>query len=113
MQDSTDLHWFNEETYQSEKVPLVENMPIIIESSSGESSNRDLNRYHALSRNIDATLAQIDMETFRSEDINHIYSTLPELDSSCGPVVEDGGEEFASVSGSLLDEITTDSHYLR
>ncbi|XP_015785570.1 homeobox protein 5-like [Tetranychus urticae] len=112
MQDSTDLHWFNEETYQSEKVPLVENMPIIIESSSGESSNRDLNRYHALSRNIDATLAQIDMETFRSEDINHIYSTLPELDSSCGPVVEDGGEEFASVSGSLLDEITTDSHYL-
>ncbi|XP_053214906.1 homeobox protein 5-like isoform X2 [Panonychus citri] len=129
MQDSTDLHWFNEETYQSEKTHLIENMPIISESSTNtESINRTTggnhyhqNRYHVLSRNIDATLAEIDMETFTSEDINHIYSTLPELDSSCsaddggggdGTVTEDGGEEFASVTGSLLDEIHSDSHYL-
>ncbi|GLH06664.1 Uncharacterized protein GBIM_12135 [Gryllus bimaculatus] len=63
-----------------------------------------------LARDIDANLAEVDMEDFRSEDIHSVLSTLPamccgDLQAACEP----GGEMFASVSGSLLARLEMDA----
>lgn len=58
--------------------------------------------YDDLARNIDANLAEIDMETFRSEDINSILA-LPTIYSASDEYQsEKNGEQAASVSASLL-----------
>ncbi|XP_055925000.1 uncharacterized protein LOC129956962 isoform X2 [Argiope bruennichi] len=63
--------------------------------------------YDDLSKNIDANLAEIDMETFRSEDINSILA-LPAIYS--GDFQSEGrGEQCASVSGSLLNGLELDT----
>uniref|UniRef100_T1J3S1 DnaJ homolog subfamily A member 1 n=1 Tax=Strigamia maritima TaxID=126957 RepID=T1J3S1_STRMM len=49
--------------------------------------------YDDLAKNIDANLAEIDMEDFRSEDIHSILAL---------PAMFCGGEQFASISGSLM-----------
>ncbi|RXG70486.1 hypothetical protein Avbf_00141 [Armadillidium vulgare] len=56
--------------------------------------------YETLSRNIDANLAEIDMDDFRSEDIHQLLS-LPNICTD----LQDGNEEdiYSSVSGSLID----------
>lgn len=48
-------------------------------------------KYESISRNIDANLAEIDMETFRSEDINAVFR-------------QQGGEECASLSESMFND---------
>ncbi|XP_022661087.1 uncharacterized protein LOC111258799 isoform X3 [Varroa jacobsoni] len=63
--------------------------------------NMDLS-YEDFSKNMDANLAQIDMETFRSEDINHAILSLQSARAGVG-------EECASLSGSLIDDLPIDS----
>ncbi|KAG8183402.1 hypothetical protein JTE90_008302 [Oedothorax gibbosus] len=63
--------------------------------------------YDDLSKNIDANLAEIDMETFRSEDINSILA-LPAIYSGDFQS-ESRGEQCASVSGSLLNGLDLDT----
>lgn len=63
--------------------------------------------YDDLSKNIDANLAEIDMETFRSEDINSILA-LPAIYSGDFQSASHG-EQCASVSGSLLNALELDS----
>ncbi|XP_042894874.1 uncharacterized protein [Parasteatoda tepidariorum] len=63
--------------------------------------------YDDLSKNIDANLAEIDMETFRSEDINSILA-LPAIYSGDFQS-ESRGEQCASVSGSLLNGLELDT----
>ncbi|KAG1654253.1 Iporin [Nymphon striatum] len=58
--------------------------------------------YDDLSRNIDASLAEIDMETFRSADINSILA-LPTIYSASDEYQsERKGEQQASVSASMI-----------
>ncbi|XP_054712851.1 uncharacterized protein LOC129222378 [Uloborus diversus] len=63
--------------------------------------------YDDLSKNIDANLAEIDMETFRSEDINSILA-LPAIYSGDFQSASHG-EQCASVSGSLLNGLELDA----
>ncbi|KFM79797.1 hypothetical protein X975_18888, partial [Stegodyphus mimosarum] len=63
--------------------------------------------YDDLSKNIDANLAEIDMETFRSEDINSILA-LPAIYSGDFQSASHG-EQCASVSGSLLNGLELDT----
>ncbi|GIY92415.1 iporin [Caerostris extrusa] len=69
-------------------------------------TKKDLS-YDDLSKNIDANLAEIDMETFRSEDINSILA-LPAIYSGDFQS-ESRGEQCASVSGSLLNGLELDT----
>jgi hypothetical protein len=46
-------------------------------------------------------LAEIDIENFKSEDINSMLS-YPEIST---PIQHEGGEEYASVSESLIREL--------
>lgn len=63
--------------------------------------------YDDLSKNIDANLAEIDMETFRSEDINSILA-LPAIYSGDFQSASHG-EQCASVSNSLLNGLGLDT----
>jgi hypothetical protein len=42
----------------------------------------DLSYYDDMARNLDANLAEVDMEDFRTEDIHSILTTLPTM--CCG-----------------------------
>ncbi|XP_076030710.1 uncharacterized protein LOC143018962 isoform X3 [Oratosquilla oratoria] len=68
--------------------------------------HRDLS-YDDLARNLDANLAEIDMDDFCSEDIHNLL-TLPTM---CGEFQQsaDEGEMFASVSRSMMDKYDFDS----
>ncbi|RWS31542.1 hypothetical protein B4U80_06905 [Leptotrombidium deliense] len=101
MQESSDFQWcLEEEEYQRS---------LISSKNTPRNHVNGANNYEVISRNIDANLAEIDMETFKSEDI-HAILTLPTIISrESVPVQQQGGEEFASVSDSLLQEI--ESYY--
>ncbi|KAG0729600.1 hypothetical protein GWK47_030008 [Chionoecetes opilio] len=71
----------------------------VLEASRGPL--QDLS-YETLARNLDANLAEIDMDDFHSEDIHNLL-TLPTM---CGEFQSAGdGEMFASVSGSMMNKI--------
>ncbi|RWS14801.1 uncharacterized protein B4U79_13502 [Dinothrombium tinctorium] len=112
MHESSDFHWCTEEEEYQRNLISSHNAPkSIFQGSFLNTFNKeyDTNNYEVISRNIDANLAEIDMETFKSEDINAILS-LPNMLSHESPSVQQqGGEEFASVSDSLLQEIEFDS----
>ncbi|XP_066990152.1 uncharacterized protein [Macrobrachium rosenbergii] len=75
----------------------------VLEPSQGQL--QDLS-YETLARNLDANLAEIDMDDFRSEDIHNIL-TLPTM---CGEFQSaEDGEMFASVSGSMMDRYDLES----
>uniref|UniRef100_A0A2R5L997 Putative phosphatase 1 binding protein n=1 Tax=Ornithodoros turicata TaxID=34597 RepID=A0A2R5L997_9ACAR len=60
--------------------------------------------YEDLSKNIDANLAEIDMETFRSEDM-HALLALPALYGGTDFQSASHGDRCASVSGSFLETL--------
>ncbi|XP_071516962.1 uncharacterized protein [Panulirus ornatus] len=75
----------------------------VLEPSQGQL--QDLS-YETLARNLDANLAEIDMDDFHSEDIHNIL-TLPTM---CGEFQSaEDGEMFASVSGSMMNKYDLDS----
>nr|XP_053629908.1 uncharacterized protein LOC128686818 isoform X1 [Cherax quadricarinatus] len=75
----------------------------VLEPSQGQL--QDLS-YETLARNLDANLAEIDMDDFHSEDIHNIL-TLPTM---CGEFQSaEDGEMFASVSGSMMNKYELDS----
>lgn len=55
--------------------------------------------YEDISRNIDANLAEIDMETFRSEDINAIF-TMPNMFDRID-IRQKGCEQYNSMPASF------------
>lgn len=61
-----------------------------------------------MAKNIDANLAEIDMETFRSEDIHSILA-LPAIYSGDLQASRHQGEKGASVSESILGAFEIDS----
>ncbi|XP_042859970.1 uncharacterized protein LOC122245907 isoform X6 [Penaeus japonicus] len=79
----------------------------VLEPSQGQL--QDLS-YETLARNLDANLAQIDMDDFHSEDIHNIL-TLPTMCGEFQSLLQsaEDGEMFASVSGSMMDRYDLDS----
>lgn len=51
--------------------------PSVISSLSVSYSSKDLGYYDDLARNLDANLAEIDMESFRTADIHTLLTALP------------------------------------
>lgn len=90
--------------YKWESQQLTGQCPTSIYSVS--LNQKEIN-YEDLSKNIDANLAEIDMETFRSEDIHSILA-LPVMYSGDFQSATNG-EQCASVSGSLLGGLELDS----
>ncbi|XP_077483833.1 uncharacterized protein LOC144093943 isoform X2 [Amblyomma americanum] len=78
----------------------------VIGDDGGSLGGVDLS-YEDLSKNFDANLAEIDMETFRSEDI-HAILTLPVLYGGDFQSAS-RGEQCASVSGSFLEALPLDA----
>lgn len=78
----------------------------VIGDDGGSLGGVDLS-YEDLSKNFDANLAEIDMETFRSEDI-HAILTLPALYGGDFQSAS-RGEQCASVSGSFLEALPLDA----
>lgn len=51
--------------------------PSVLSSLSASYSREDLGYYDDLARNLDANLAEIDMESFRTADIHTLLTALP------------------------------------
>ncbi|GAB6019332.1 hypothetical protein CHUAL_000926 [Chamberlinius hualienensis] len=115
--DVSDYQWFPDyvdgDSINATSMRQSQHRPSIFSSLLNYSSNiHDIN-YEAISRNIDANLAEIDMEDFRSEDINsilaipNIYSTT---DMGGGDFHSSGshGEQAASLSASIMAHFDDD-----
>ncbi|KAK7872760.1 hypothetical protein R5R35_011887 [Gryllus longicercus] len=108
VQECQDYQWFLDYGYREGGGPQPgAGLLASLASSSGLTAPAG---YEDLARDIDANLAEVDMEDFRSEDIHSVLSTLPamccgDLQAACEP----GGEMFASVSGSLLARLEMDA----
>lgn len=77
VQDNSDYQWFLDYGYRDGAT----HQHTSILSSLGESYGgpEDVGYYEALSKNLDANLAEADMESFRTEDIHALLTTLPAL----------------------------------
>lgn len=51
--------------------------PSILSSLSASYTNKDVGYYDDISRNLDANLAEVDMENFRTADIHTLLTALP------------------------------------
>lgn len=51
--------------------------PSVLSSLSASYTQDDLGYYDDLARNLDANLAEVDMENFRTSDIHTLLTTLP------------------------------------
>lgn len=51
--------------------------PSVLSSLSASYTREDLGYYDDLARNLDANLAEIDMESFRTADIHTLLTALP------------------------------------
>lgn len=70
----------------------------------------DIGYYDALAKNMDANLAEADMESFRTEDIHALLTNLPPMCTDhLSQEANRQGESFASVSGSMMAKFDFDS----
>ncbi|KRT85792.1 hypothetical protein AMK59_1470, partial [Oryctes borbonicus] len=70
----------------------------------------DIGYYDALAKNMDANLAEADMESFRTEDIHALLTNLPPMCTDhLSQENNRQGESFASVSGSMMAKFDFDS----
>ncbi|KAK6644331.1 hypothetical protein RUM43_000598 [Polyplax serrata] len=89
LQDNSDYQWFLDYGYKENNFSHHQSI-----LSIGRS--QDLVYYDRMARNLDANLAEVDMDDFNREDIHSVLSSLPNV-----PGVEER-EMFASVSGSIM-----------
>lgn len=105
IQDNSDYQWFLDYGYR--EAPGGHHVSVL--SYSEDAGLRPgAPRYDDLARDLDANLAEVDMEDLRTEDIHSILSTLPAM--CCADIQsERRGEMFASVSGSMMAKFEFDS----
>lgn len=109
LQESGDLHWFTEDHH----IQQHHSSNHIDSDSSKPQSSHHSSEYEAIARDRDANLAQIDMETFKTEDINHLYTlSASEIDNNSSNYGENDGDEYASFTQSLFEEMTSNDHYI-
>ncbi|KAK5650643.1 hypothetical protein RI129_001672 [Pyrocoelia pectoralis] len=105
IQDNSDYQWFLDYNYRDGST----NHHTSILSLSEPYDSNDVGYYDALAKNMDANLAEADMESFRTEDIHALLTNLPAMCTD--PLSQDNhqGESFASVSGSMMAKYDFDS----
>ncbi|XP_076246335.1 uncharacterized protein LOC143186535 isoform X3 [Calliopsis andreniformis] len=104
VQDNVEYQWFIDYGYRDGGLHVH---PSILSSLSASYSREDLGYYDDLARNLDANLAEIDMESFRTADIHTLLTALPVM---CTDPVQHSEfnyqrERYASISGSVMEKL--------
>ncbi|KAJ9580661.1 hypothetical protein L9F63_024162, partial [Diploptera punctata] len=111
IQDNSDYQWFLDYGYRDGSSATHQSLhqhTSVLSSLTASYGCDDLSYYDDMAKNLDANLAEVDMENFRTEDIHSILTTLPAM--CCGEIQsERQGEMFASVSGSMMAKFDFDS----
>nr|XP_031845261.1 uncharacterized protein LOC116432457 isoform X2 [Nomia melanderi] len=90
VQDNVEYQWFIDYGYRDGGLHIH---PSVLSSLSASYSKEDLGYYDDLARNLDANLAEIDMESFRTADIHTLLTALPVMCTD--PVQHSEGEDSA------------------
>ncbi|XP_058804702.1 uncharacterized protein LOC131671916 isoform X2 [Phymastichus coffea] len=106
IQDNMDYQWFID--YRDGGLHVH---PSVLSSLSASYTKDDLGYYDDLARNIDANLAEVDMESFRTADIHTLLTALPVM---CTDPVQHSEfnyqrERYASISGSVMEKLDISS----
>ncbi|XP_023019159.2 uncharacterized protein isoform X2 [Leptinotarsa decemlineata] len=106
IQDNSDYQWFLDYGYRDGGTNHHTSILSLPESYEAG----DVNYYDVFSKNMDANLAEADMESFRTEDIHALLTNLPPMCSDhLSQENNRQGECFASVSGSMMAKFDLDS----
>ncbi|XP_044762319.1 uncharacterized protein LOC123319421 isoform X3 [Coccinella septempunctata] len=106
VQDNSDYQWFLDYGYRDGGTNHHTSLLSLPESYEAG----DLNYYDAFSKNMDANLAEADMESFRTEDIHALLTNLPPMCTDhLSQENHRQGECYASVSGSMMAKFDFDS----
>ncbi|XP_033226568.1 uncharacterized protein LOC117179048 isoform X3 [Belonocnema kinseyi] len=89
VQDNSEYQWFID-SYRDGGLHVH---PSVLSSLSASYTRDDLGYYDDLARNLDANLAEVDMESFRTADIHTLLTALPVMCTE--PVQHSEGEESA------------------
>ncbi|XP_012276406.1 uncharacterized protein LOC105697569 isoform X2 [Orussus abietinus] len=90
IQDNSEYQWFVDYSYRDGALPVH---PSVLTSLSASYTQDDLGYYDDLVRNLDANLAEVDMESFRTADIHTLFTALPVMCTD--PVQHSEGEDSA------------------
>ncbi|XP_076253104.1 uncharacterized protein LOC143191665 isoform X4 [Rhynchophorus ferrugineus] len=105
IQDNSDYQWFLDYGYRdggSNHHTSILSLP--------ESYEAGDNYYDALAKNMDANLAEADMESFKTEDIHALLTNLPPMCTDhLSQETNRQGESYAEVSGSMMEKYDLDS----
>ncbi|XP_076655206.1 uncharacterized protein LOC143360348 isoform X3 [Halictus rubicundus] len=104
VQDNVEYQWVVDYGYRDGGLHIH---PSVLSSLSASYSREDLGYYDDLARNLDANLAEIDMESFRTADIHTLLTALPVM---CTDPVQHSEfnyqrERYASISGSVMEKL--------
>lgn len=103
IQDNSDYQWFIDFSYRDNHHTSILSLPESYDAG-------DIANYEALAKNMDANLAEADIESFRTEDIHALLTNLPPMCSEqLSQESHRQGESFASVSGSMMGKFDFDS----
>ncbi|XP_008191639.2 uncharacterized protein LOC661485 isoform X4 [Tribolium castaneum] len=106
IQDNSDYQWFLDYGYRDGGTNHHTSILSLPESYEAN----DMNYYDALAKNMDANLAEADMESFRTEDIHALLTNLPPMCTDhLSQENNRQGESYASVSGSMMAKFDFDS----
>ncbi|XP_031783840.1 uncharacterized protein LOC100120175 isoform X5 [Nasonia vitripennis] len=108
IQDNMDYQWFIDYSYRDGGLHVH---PSVLSSLSASYTKDDLGYYDDLARNLDANLAEVDMESFRTADIHTLLTALPVM---CTDPVQHSEfnyqrERYASISGSVMEKLDISS----
>lgn len=110
--DNNDYQWFIDYGYRDgclQHTAPASVLSSLCDSAYGCTAADRASYYEALSKNLDANLAEADMESFRTQDIHALLTTLPDMQlcGGGGEAGDAGGDVFASVTGSMLAKFDT------
>ncbi|XP_032684206.1 uncharacterized protein LOC116850262 isoform X2 [Odontomachus brunneus] len=97
VQDNVEYQWFIDYGYRDGGLHIH---PSVLSSLSASYSPKDLGYYDDLARNLDANLAEIDMESFRTADIHTLLTALPVMCTE--PVQHSEGEDSACSTADTI-----------
>ncbi|XP_015176459.1 PREDICTED: uncharacterized protein LOC107066398 isoform X1 [Polistes dominula] len=104
IQDNVEYQWCTDYGYRDGGLHVH---PSVLSTLSASYTREDVGYYDDLSRNLDANLAEIDMESFRSADIHTLLTALPVM---CTDPVQHSEfnyqrERYASISSSVMEKL--------
>ncbi|XP_018358577.1 PREDICTED: uncharacterized protein LOC108758238 isoform X4 [Trachymyrmex cornetzi] len=97
VQDNVEYQWFIDYGYRDGGLHIH---PSVLSSLSASYTPKDLGYYDDLARNLDANLAEIDMESFRTADIHTLLTALPVMCTE--PVQHSEGEDSACSTADTI-----------